>query len=109
MPSDDTGPPSPQVVENPCVDLPVQPLGVIDGVVPHGSFPFLVCGARNVKYVHEHISMSQVIKELVAESSALPAVTQRRTGDVKLVKKNHQRQYVRDIVIKILRAAACLP
>jgi hypothetical protein len=82
------------------VDLPVQPLGVIDGVVPHGSFPFLVSGARNIKYVHEHISMSQVIKELVAESSALPAVTQgRRTGDVKLVKKNHQRQHVRDIVI----------
>ena len=71
---DDTAPPLAYVVENPRVNLVIQPIDVLRVAPPHihytrrivanGVLSLLVRPPRHIDNVDEHVRMTQVIEEL---------------------------------------------
>lgn len=49
----------------------MQPLRVVDGVVPDRGLALLVGRARHVQDVHEHVRVPQVVQKLVSQARAL--------------------------------------
>lgn len=59
------------------MDLPVEPLRVVDRVVSDGLLALLVGRARRVQDVQQHVGVTQVVQELVAQPRTL---TNRKSG-----------------------------
>ena len=82
-----TGPFGPQIVEHPGGDLFIQPIDVVDGVIPFRHLALLVGGTTHIHYMHEYMRSPQIIQELSTNRGRVKSYTSSQV-------RQHGQQYL---------------
>jgi hypothetical protein len=60
-----------QIPQYPPHNFATQPHNILARIVTTGRLPFRICGPAHVNDMHKRIGMSQIVEELISQSTAL--------------------------------------